>query len=94
MVLREQLFEPYRDELWRSRVSAGHSPRARLEFWASVIGGFGAAAVYSVPRYLRGPEGAARIGSVPVVLLASLLLLLTVLVDDCFYAGLLAALPR
>ena len=84
-------FEPHRDELWRGCVASGRSPRARLSFWLFLLAGLLTSLAYAVWDQSAG-RGATRIGGVPVLPAAGLVLLIAFGVGECAYLGVAMAL--
>ena len=77
--LRDLMYEPMCDDLWRAHVTAS-VPGGRLGLWTRFLGCFAASVGYSLPRYFveRGGHVTA-VGKVAYVLAMSVALVMVVL---------------
>ena len=65
--LRDLMYEPMCDDLWRSHVTS-RVPRGRLGLWFRFLGCFGASVGYSLPRYFIERDRVTMLGKTAYVL--------------------------
>ena len=76
--LRDLMYEPMCDDLWRAHVTAS-VPGGRLGLWLRFFGCFAASVVYSLPRYFVERDRVTVLGKAAYVLVTGVTLLALVL---------------